>query len=119
MTTPGVNFLYLTYIEAAAQECLEFAENLSFGDFFDDRKTRAAVVWQICVIGEAANRINNSVRQQAPEIDWRRMSDMRNILIHEFHNINYEIVWRTVQEELPPLIGTAKRLRGGLDTRAN
>lgn len=73
MTTSGVNFLYLTYIEAAAQECLEFTENLSFGEFFDERKTRAAVVWQICVIGEAANQIDNSIRQQAPEIDWRRM----------------------------------------------
>ena len=47
------------------------------------------------------------------------MIDMRNILIHEFHNINYETVWRTVQEELPSLISTVRRLRGGLDTGPN
>ena len=110
MTTPKLDSINLTYIEVAAQECLEFMEDLSFDQFLNDRKTRAAIVWQICVIGEAANRLSEDIRQQAPEIDWRRMIDMRNILIHGFHRIDYTIVWYVAQEELPPLRDSIKRL---------
>ena len=116
MTTLNQDSINLAYIEAAAQECLEFIGNLSFAQFFNDRKTRAATVWQICVIGEAANRLSEDIRQQAPEADWRNLIDMRNILIHGFHRIDYGIVWRVAQEELPPLITSVRRLLNGPDT---
>ena len=114
MTTPNFDSAYLTYIETAVQECLEFVANLSFDQFFDNRKTRAATVWQICVIGEAANRLSENILQLAPEINWRQLIDMRNILIHQFHNIDYTIVWRVVRDHLPLLITTVHRLRDGL-----
>jgi uncharacterized protein with HEPN domain len=110
VTTPGLDSINLTYIEVAALECLEFMGDLSFDQFLNDRKTRAAIVWQICVIGEAANRLSENIRQQTSEIDWRRMIDMRNILIHGFNRIDYTIVWHAAQEELPPLVDSIKRL---------
>lgn len=114
MTTPNSDSINLAYIEAAAQECLEFLDRLSFDQFFNDRKTRAAVVWQICIIGEAVNRLSAGIRQQAPEADWRNLIDMRNILIHGFHRINYGIVWHVAQEEIPPLITSVRRLLNDL-----
>lgn len=114
MTTPNFDFAHLTYIETAAEECLEFVANLSFDQFFNDRKTRAATVWQICVIGEAANQLSANILQLAPEINWRQMIDMRNILIHQFQNIDYTIVWRVAQQHLRPLIATVRRLRNSL-----
>ena len=116
MTTNESDHDYLSYIEVAAGECLEFVGNTSFGEFLNDRKTRAAAVWQICVIGEVANRIEPDIQQQAPEVNWRRMTDMRNVLIHKFHEIDYEIVWQTVQEHLPPLIASIRRLRDNLNS---
>ena len=114
MTTLNPDFAYLTHIETAARECLEFVENLSFEQFFNDRKTRAATTWQICVIGEAANQLPASIMQLAPEINWRQMIDMRNILIHEFYNIDYSIVWRVTQRNLRPLIASVQRLQSAL-----
>jgi uncharacterized protein with HEPN domain len=114
VTTPGLDSINLTYIEVAALECPEFMGNLSFDQFLNDRKTRAAIVWQICVIGEAANRLHPDTRRRVLEIDWRRMTNMRNILIHEFHDIDYAIVWRVVQEDLQPLIASVRRLRDNL-----
>lgn len=111
MTTPNLDSANLTYIEVAAQECLEFVGNLSFDQFINDRRTRAATVWQICVLGEAANRLSGGIQGQAPEVDWRRMVNMRNILIHQFQEIDYAIVWRSVQEDLRPLIAAVRRLR--------
>ena len=90
--------------------------NLSFDDFLQDRKTQAAVVWQICVMGEAANRLDESIRQQATEVNWRKMVDMRNRLIHEHYRISYAVVWDVVSNELPPLITSVSRLRNGPST---
>lgn len=87
--------------------------NLSFDDFLQDRKTQAAVVWQICVMGEAANRLDESIRQQATEVNWRKMVDMRNRLIHEYNRISYAVVWDVVSNELPPLITSIRRLLDG------
>ena len=116
MTTPSFNPSNLDYIESAAQDCLEFVANLDFAQFVADRKTRAAAVWQICVIGEAANRIPEGIRQMAPEVDWRRMTSMRNVLIHEFHKIEYDIVWDVTQKDLLPLIAAIRRLRDNLNS---
>ena len=110
MTTLIPDFNPLDHIETAAQECLDFLGNMSFDDFFNDRKTRAAVVWQICVIGEAANRVDEDIQRQAPEMDWRQMVDMRNVLIHQYHRINYGLVWNTAKDGLPPLITSVRRL---------
>lgn len=111
MTTPGFDPADLDHIETAAQDCLEFVANLSFEQIIADRKTRAAAVWQICVIGEAANRIPADVWRLAPEIDWRQMIGMRNMLIHEFHKIEYSIVWDVSQKDLLPLIASIRHLR--------
>lgn len=116
MTTPDLDPVNLEYIEIAALECLDFVENLDFDQFFNDRKTRAATVWQISIMGEAANRLPKGIQQQAPEIDWRRMIDTRNRLVHQFHEIDYTIVWRAVQEDLRPLIAAVRRLRDNLSS---
>ena len=115
MTPPDYESTQLTYIEAAALECLDFVGNLSVGEFFNDRKTQAAVVWQLCVIGEAANRLHADTRRQALEIDWRGIIGIRNILIHEFQDIDYTIVWRVAHEELHPLIASARRVINSLN----
>lgn len=114
MTTPGFDPADLDYIETAAQDCLEFVANLSFEQFVAERKTRVAAVWQICVIGEAANRIPVDIQRLAPEINWRQMIGMRNMLIHEFHNIEYAIVWDVSQQDLLPLIASIRHLRARL-----
>ena len=88
---------------------------MGFVDFLDDRKTRAAVAWQLCIIGEAANRVDESIQRQAPEINWRKMVGMRNILIHQYDRIDYALVWSTVNNELPPLITSISHLLNDLD----
>ncbi len=110
MTTSRSDSLYIHDIETAVRECLGFAAGMSYRDFSGDGKTRAAVMWQICVMGEAANQVSVSLRQQASEIPWRSMIDIRNKLIHDYYEIQNEEVWRVVQEELPPLISSIRRL---------
>ncbi|MDK2954787.1 MAG: hypothetical protein PWQ57_283 [Desulfovibrionales bacterium] len=73
-------------------------------DFLADEKTQFAVFHCIEVIGEAAARLPQSFQNQHPDIPWRKVIGMRNILIHNYFGINAEMVWETVQKDLPQLI---------------
>jgi uncharacterized protein with HEPN domain len=67
------------------------------------------------VIGEAANAVSPEMQQQRPEIPWRRMTGLRNRLIHGYFNVNLDIVWETVREDLPPLVERLARLLDDLE----
>ena len=56
------------------------------------------------IIGEAARRLTPAVRGQFPEIPWNLLTGMRNILIHDYDDVDLDIVWDTVQRDLPPLV---------------
>ena len=115
MSQPRGDFEYLTDIKNAATEALEFVEGMNSKDFSEDRKTLAAVVQKIAVIGEAANRIPDRIRRLAPVLPWQDVVDMRNKLIHDYYEIRTETVWLTVEQDLPPLITSISRVLADLE----
>jgi len=76
---------------------------MAFDDFQWDAKTQDAVLRNFGVIGEAVNHLPEGIREAHPEIPWPQMRGLRNLVIHEYFGINLEILWATVQENLPPL----------------
>ncbi len=80
---------------------------------FVDGKTRAdletndqlalALVRALEVIGEAANHVSPQVRGTVPNIPWRQIIGMRNRIIHAYYDVDLDIVWETVRDDLPPL----------------
>src|SRR5437899_1381394 len=95
---------YLHDIRTAAVKAVEFAASSSLEEFRADDKTVFAVVRALEIIGEAAKRIPDDVRQGHPEIPWRAMARIRDKLIHDYVSVNVEVVWKTVHEDLPVLI---------------
>lgn len=81
----------------------EFVGTLNFDEFLEDRKTRDAVIRNLQVLGEAANRVPKETRDSYPQIEWMRIIRSRHILVHEYSGIDYEIVWRIITIHLPPL----------------
>ena len=71
--------------------------------FAADTRTNLAVVRALEIIGEAARHIPVRVRRRHPQVAWQDMVAMRNKLIHEYFGVDLEVIWRTVQEDLPPL----------------
>lgn len=71
--------------------------------FLSDEKTQDAVIRQLSIIGEAAARIPSKVKDAAPDVPWKKIVGMRNILIHEYSNTSIHRVWDTVQHHLPNL----------------
>lgn len=71
---------------------------------------RYAVERNFTIIGEAAKRVPESVRKDNPQIPWKEMTGMRDIIIHEYDEIDLEEVWGTIQKDIPPVLESIDRL---------
>jgi uncharacterized protein with HEPN domain len=84
---------------------------MDFEMFSENETIVKAVLYDLIIIGEAAINIPVEVQTLAPEIPWRLMSDMRNIMAHEYFRVNLRITWATIQNNLPPLILPLQQLQ--------
>src|SRR5258708_1755007 len=80
--------VYLEDILEAAGKIRTYIDGLDFGAFSNDSKTQDAVVRNLEIIGEAVRSLPEDVRSRRPEIDWRRIQGLRNILIHEYFGVD-------------------------------
>ena len=96
--------LRIRHILDAIAENLRYMSGMSFEQFGDDSKTLKAVVWNIAVIGEAAQHVPKDIEANYPEIPWRKIRGMRNHIVHGYDVIDWEIVWTVVHDDLPPLV---------------
>ena len=87
----------------AAQKILSYTKGMSFNDFINDDKTIDATVRNFEIIGEAANRVPDGFKLDHPEIEWRRMTSLRNRIIHEYFGVDYATVWKIKEENVPEL----------------
>ena len=88
----------------AAKSATEFIHELHYEDFLRDRKTRNAVERNLEILGEAARRVSPDLRQSLPQIPWKSIIGLRNVLAHEYGEIRHEVLWIVVREKLGPLI---------------
>ena len=99
--------VYLEDIIDAMDKAVFFVEGMTYEQFKEDIKTHYAVVRSIEIIGEATKRLPMMIRERYPDIPWKDMAGMRDIIIHGYDNINQKIVWDVVKRDIPrikPLI---------------
>ena len=95
---------YLEDILRYAEKAQRFvADTPSLEAFAEDEMRVMATIRALEVIGEAVKHIPSSLRRKHPEIPWREIAGMRNILIHGYYDVSIEIVWKTVHQDLAPL----------------
>jgi len=94
---------YLQDILDSITDIENFIRGMSFEDFKRDRKTINAVVRSIEVIGEATKKIPKTLKDKHREVPWKKMSGMRDKLIHEYFGVDVEILWKTAKDDIPPL----------------
>ena len=95
---------YIDDIRQSLIDIVEFTKSMDYESFVSDRKTIHAVVRSLEIIGEAAKKIPEEYRLQQPQIPWKKMMGMRDKLIHEYFGIDNKILWKTISEEIPPLL---------------
>jgi len=106
MTDKGKDREYLDYlrdIRKAVDKAIEFTEGMKYESFHKDEKTVYATLRALEVIGEASKKVPDSIKDTYPEVPWREMAGIRDKLIHDYFGVNREVVWNTVQRDIPSL----------------
>jgi uncharacterized protein with HEPN domain len=97
---------FLDYVEDildAMDKAQILLEGVSYDQFEADFRINFAVVRALEIIGEAAKRLPMSLRQQYPKIPWKGMAGMRDRIIHGYDNVDLEVVWDVVKQDIPKI----------------
>jgi uncharacterized protein with HEPN domain len=95
--------LYLDDILESIGRIREYVQDMEESDFESEQKTQDAVIRNLEIIGEAARNLPDSMKDEAGEIEWRKIIGLRNILAHEYFGTSVPIVWDVIQNKLIPL----------------
>mgnify|MGYP000954745937 CR=1 FL=1 len=96
--------LYLHDIKNAIESILNFTSGMTFESFRADDRTFSAVIRKIEIIGEAAKSIKPEIQASNPDIPWSVLARMRDKLIHGYFGIDADIIWKTVNNDLPEIL---------------
>jgi uncharacterized protein with HEPN domain len=84
---------------------------MSFDDFRRmEEIINQGILYNLIIIGEASVNVNDEIKSRYPQIPWRLMGDMRNVMAHEYFQVNQRLVWNTIQNHLPPLVPLLEEL---------
>ena len=97
------HLVYLEDILESIRKIESYTRNLNTVAFVRDSGVQDAVMRRLAIIGEAVKHLSLDVRERRPEIPWKDIAGMRDVLIHEYAGVHLERIWKTVQEDLPPL----------------
>ena len=96
---------FLLDIIEAIDEIENFITGINFEEFANNREKILAVIKLLGIIGEATKKIPEDLRDQYPEIPWRAVVGMGDVLVHQYWQVDVAVVWETVRSSLPLLKG--------------
>ena len=100
--------LYLEDILTSINKIKNYAGDSSYEALLADEMRLDAIVRNFEIIGEAASNIPAEIRDKYPSVEWRKISDFRNVLAHEYFGINFKIMWDIIKNKLPKLMQDIK-----------
>lgn len=110
---------WLRDIVEFARSAQEFVAGMTFDAFVTDQKTGFATIRALEIVGEATKHVPASVRDAHREIPWRDWAGFRDKLVHDYGRIDLEIVWRSIEEDLPPLIERVSQIINDADAKGS
>ncbi|MEM8779382.1 MAG: DUF86 domain-containing protein [Cyanobacteria bacterium P01_G01_bin.49] len=91
-------------IANAAQKILQFSEGLDILSLANNEEKQSAILYQVMIIGEAVKRLSADFRRQYPQIPWREIAGMRDILTHQYDRVNLNTLWDVIETDIPELL---------------
>jgi uncharacterized protein with HEPN domain len=107
---PEDDMVRLKHMLDVAREAMSYVEGQTREDLSQDPRTGRALIACLMILGEAANGVSRDTQGDHPEIEWPAIIGMRHRLIHVYYDIDFDVVWKTTQEDLPVLIPQLERL---------
>lgn len=94
----------------AAQKIRLYTNEVDREAFGNETMRLEATLHQFMIIGEAAKRLSDATRDESSHIPWKSIAGMRNQLIHVYHDVDVDVVWRTAKNDVPVLIENVQKL---------
>ena len=96
--------IYLVDIRNAIVSILSFVDGMSYNDFEEDDKSISAVVRKFQIMGEVVKKVPADFREAHPSVPWSSIARMRDILIHQYNEVDNKILWDAITDDLPGLL---------------
>lgn len=94
---------HLTHILESIQSIERFVNGMDLDSYAEDERTQAAVERKLLVLSEAAIRLKEKAEELCPSVPWRDIRGIGNWLRHQYDRVEIEVIWNTIQDDLPPL----------------
>ena len=102
--------LYIDDMRQACRKVLRYTRGLDLSALQTDERTYDAVVRNLEVLGEAAKHVPAEICRQSPEVEWKKIAGLRDILTHVYFGIDDAILWDIVTNKIEPLLGALEKL---------
>lgn len=96
----------LEFLRHILDECsyiLKVTEDKTSADVFSDETLSRAIIRSLEIIGEASKKVDNDFKLKHPHIEWKKMAATRDVMIHDYFGIDYDVVWSIITDKLPDL----------------
>lgn len=93
----------IEHIYEAILHIENFIQGVDYDEYMRNFQLRLALVKLLEIVGEASGVLSDGLKTNFSEVEWRTLKAVRNILVHEYFGINYEVIWASIQRDIPPL----------------
>ena len=107
------NIVYIQDIVEAINKTLSYIDGMDFEGFVEDALTQDAVLRNFTVIGEASSKLNKEFLEKFPEFPIKEAVSTRNKVVHDYGDINLDIVWKTAKVDFPVLLTVCEKILNG------
>jgi uncharacterized protein with HEPN domain len=105
------DLVYLEHIDEFCSDLKDYLYELNdFEEFKNNKLYQDAIIRKLEIIGEASKNISEELKNKYPEIPWKEMKALRNVIVHEYFGINYAIIWEVLTKRIPILHNQIKEI---------